>query len=193
MGQTDGVFRVAETIETIRFRRGAEPGPGLAAPLALQREDPGRFNGAVDEARRDRPNARNPMQAVTDEMFVLVQIRDDDTQEIIRLTGQQKAVQYLIGVLYPLLETLDGLAFMALQCDADEGRDLKAAGPHVDIRGVANDHTSLFEKAHPSQARGRGEVHAFCQVLVGQPAIALQLPNDLAIFSINPFHWLQGN
>ena len=129
------------------------------------------------------------MQAVTDEMFVLVQIRDDDTQEIIRLTGQQKAVQYLIGVLYPLLETLDGLAFMALQRDADEGRDLKAAGPHVDIRGVANDHTSLFEKAHPSQARGRGEVHAFCQVLVGQPAIALQLPNDLAILSINLFHW----
>ena len=69
-----------------------------------RREDARRLHGAVDQAGHDRADARDAVQAVAHEMLVLVEVRDDDAQQIVRLAGQQEAVEDLVGVAYAALD-----------------------------------------------------------------------------------------
>jgi hypothetical protein len=107
----------------------------------------------------------------------------DVYQEIVRPRHVVDADDLVPGQ-HPRLEVLDGAPPVPGQPDSDHRLDADAERDRIHVGMIANDDAFQAEPPNPLETgRGRNS-HAFCQVLVRDPGILPQLPQDRAIDSV---------
>lgn len=73
---------------------------------------------------------------------------------------------------------LDPAQVAADRLDADDGRQLVAEGPRIDLRPVTGDDSRLLKPPYALGHSRRGEVHAPAQLRERQAAVVGELAND---------------
>src|SRR5450755_4055698 len=115
---------------------------------STQRQRVGALHLTERKARLDRSDAFKPSQFAFQELFVGGKIRDDNTHEIIALTGHQIAVGNLRPVGNGTRKVVEVLFALAFELDRSERADRQSDLGLVDDRRVTLDDTCLLQ---PSQ------------------------------------------
>ena len=163
----------------------AQPGSGVELPDWERRA---LLNGSQREARVHSGHAGQAGELLAVNSFEILGIRDNDPEQVVKLTGHQVAVHYLGQRPNGLFKDPKLVLILAFECDAhkDNARESNLLGIHPGR--VALDDALAFQGSDAPQAGGFREVDPLGQLDVGNASLLLKHSNQI---SIERIHWKQ--
>ena len=138
----------------------------------------------------DAGYAGNARDAVKQQLAVGIHVLHHGFQLVIGgLSGDQQAfdnLRYVTDLAFKCAESFFGVL---VHGNVDQGGQVESQHARIQTGMISGDETGLFQLAQSTQAGGSRKADAFCQFLIGQPAIGLQQGEDFSIIAVN-IHFL---
>src|SRR3569833_1969621 len=146
------------------------------------------LGGADGQRGLDARDVGRGRQLAGQEFLEALQVLADDLQDEVDLAVEHVALTHFGQPAHVLLERLQVFLGLAFQADHREHHDRVAELRRVEIGMIAADHAVFLERAHPPEARRRGQPDALRQLDVGHPALGLQLSQQAPVDRIQIRH-----
>lgn len=144
--------------------------------------------GADGQAGLDARDVGRGRQLAGQEFLKALKIAAYDLQNEVDFAIEHVHFAHFGQVVHRGFEGAQRFLGLALEADHREDGDGEAKLRSVELGVIAADDAAFLERAHPPQARRRGQAHALRQFDIGDASFVLQLGEQLTIDLIEICH-----